>query len=597
MKFGKTFEKSMEDHHIPKEWIDSSIHYKLLKKKINKVVEEMDHVGLTHEVINDKHLLYYYTFQEDPKHQILPNLKADEEYGARDDSSINDKMLTLHSDILFFQDLYQQYLSLLKFNKIQSSLILDRIQQLSILIKKLTNGNNKNKNDMYLWREIFNKYVEYKLDLKSQFNSKNLEIFVSNVKENKILKKFKHTKQNTEYFQTFYDLNLELLKFLSFENLNTIAIRKIVKKFDKNTLLNSSKNFNKMIVFEKSSLSTSTIEQVISTDIVKLVPQLDDYLCPICFTIAYKPIRLQCNHFFCIRCMIKLQRRNEPKCPICRDKVVMFATEANLDYELMKFLKENFPKEVKQKQNQNEKEVTEETLSQLYENEKFGLAAFDDNKIKQYSELGQSLYDKKIKELTTQLQLFKSILLNFLKEHNEELSHDLKLRNEFIQICKTVGIDPLQIYNKTDSKMNEFYFELCVRIIEFSNSMQKINGGLLPVKDFLSNFQELGITFKDVEISVNLLSKLNPEFKLIQIGSKFYIKNFNIELTNDQNMVLEAVNNIGYISVSILRDNFGWKLYRSQTILDEMIANGYLWLDIHNGESLYWDPAWINKME
>lgn len=228
---------------------------------------------------------------------------------------------------------------------------------------------------------------------------------------------------------------------------------------------------------------------------------------------------------------------------------------------------------------------------------KVGLAAFDDNKIRQYSELGHSLVQKKTNELTTQLQLFKSILLNFLKEHNEELSKGITLRNEFIKICRSVGIDPLQIYDKHDSKMNEFYFELCVRIVEFSNSMKDINGGLLPVKDFLTKFKELNITFKDVEISIGLLSTLNEELQIIKIGSKHYIKNFNIELTNDQNMILEAVGNIGFVSVSILRDNFGWKPYRSKSILDEMISSGYLWLDENNGDLLYWDPAWIMKMD
>ncbi len=367
MKFGKTFEKSLEDHHIPEEWIVSSIQYKPLKKKINKVVEEMDDAGLTHEIIAERQLMYYYTFKENQQHEIQPKLLTDDNEDA---NSINEKMLTLHSDIVFFQALYSQYLKLIQFNKLQSTLILAKIQQLSHLIKKLTSSDQKNKNDMYLWREIFNKYVEYKLDLKSHFDSKNLDSFVGHIEDIKLLKKFKHTKKNTEYFHNFYELNLELLKFLSFENLNTIAIRKIVKKFDKHTLLHSSQNFNKMITFEKSSLSTSSIEQVISTDIVKLVPQLDDYLCPICFSIAYKPVRLTCNHFFCIRCLIKLQRRNEPKCPICRDPVVMDATEANVDYDLLEYMKKNFPKEVKKKQSQNEKEVTDETLSTLYGDDK-----------------------------------------------------------------------------------------------------------------------------------------------------------------------------------------------------------------------------------
>jgi len=367
MKFGKTFEKSLEEHHIPEEWIVSSIQYKPLKKKINRVVEEMDNAGLTHDVITDKHLMYYYTFKENKQHELQPKLKTDID---DDSNSINEKIMTLHSDIMFFKDLYSQYLKLLQFNKLQSALILQKIKQLSLLIKRLTSDGNRNKNDMYLWREIFNQYVDYKLDLKSHFDSRNLESFVSHIQETKLLKKFRHTKKNTQYFQNFYELNCELLKFLSFENLNTIAIRKIVKKFDKHTLLHGSANFNKLITFEKTSLTTSTIEQVISTDIVKIMPQLDDYLCPICMSIAYKPVRLSCNHFFCIRCLIKLQRRNERKCPICRDPVVMNATEVNVDWELLEFMKMNFPKEVKQKQNANDKEVTDETLHAVYGDDK-----------------------------------------------------------------------------------------------------------------------------------------------------------------------------------------------------------------------------------
>lgn len=367
MKFGKTFEKSLEEHHIPKEWIVSSIQYKPLKKKINLVVEEMDHAGLTRDVITDKHLMYYYTFQEDQQHELQPKLKSDLDDDA---SSINERVLTLQLDVMFFKDLYSQYLRLLQFNNLQSTLIFGKIRQLGLLIKKLTSDANRNKNDMYLWREIFNQYVDYKLDLKSHFDSVNLESFVSHIQQIKLLKKFRHTKKNTEYFQNFYELNCELLKFLSFENLNSIAIRKIVKKFDKHTLLHSSQNFNKLITLEKTLLTTSTIEQVISTDIVKIMPQLEDYLCPVCMSIAYKPVRLVCNHFFCIRCLIKLQRRNEKKCPICRDPVVMDATEVNVDWDLLEYMKRNFPKEVKQKQNDNDKEVTDETLRSVYGDEK-----------------------------------------------------------------------------------------------------------------------------------------------------------------------------------------------------------------------------------
>jgi E3 ubiquitin-protein ligase BAH len=63
-----------------------------------------------------------------------------------------------------------------------------------------------------------------------------------------------------------------------------------------------------------------------SKELVSVVPQINDYLCPVCFSVAYRPVRLDCQHVFCIRCVIKIQRRGEKHCPLCRADVVMAAS-------------------------------------------------------------------------------------------------------------------------------------------------------------------------------------------------------------------------------------------------------------------------------
>lgn len=63
----------------------------------------------------------------------------------------------------------------------------------------------------------------------------------------------------------------------------------------------------------------------ISEELISVIPQLNDYLCPVCYSIAFKPIRLSCGHIFCIRCMIVMQRAEEDHCPLCRGSVVMQA--------------------------------------------------------------------------------------------------------------------------------------------------------------------------------------------------------------------------------------------------------------------------------
>jgi E3 ubiquitin-protein ligase BAH len=63
----------------------------------------------------------------------------------------------------------------------------------------------------------------------------------------------------------------------------------------------------------------------VNEELLTVVPQLNDYLCPVCFSIAYKPVRLRCLHVFCIRCMITMQRARNRYCPMCRDDVVLEA--------------------------------------------------------------------------------------------------------------------------------------------------------------------------------------------------------------------------------------------------------------------------------
>lgn len=149
-------------------------------------------------------------------------------------------------------------------------------------------------------------------------------------------------------------------------------------EFDKRTSLGVSKSFPKVILSE-GLLASGIAKDVcasMSQELVSVVPQINDYLCPVCFSVAYRPVRLDCQHVFCIRCIIKIQRRKETHCPLCRADVVMSASagerpaalhitrtivfanrnEDNLDHRLERYLEKYFPKEVKEKQRANEME-------------------------------------------------------------------------------------------------------------------------------------------------------------------------------------------------------------------------------------------------
>jgi hypothetical protein len=99
-----------------------------------------------------------------------------------------------------------------------------------------------------------------------------------------------------------------------------------------------------LIQKESSSLPRSLV-QAVGEILLPIIPQIDDYSCLICTSIAFKPIRLFCGHLFCVRwvcyiqtvlirhglnfwfsrCLVKMQKRGKGNCPMCRAPTVLTA--------------------------------------------------------------------------------------------------------------------------------------------------------------------------------------------------------------------------------------------------------------------------------
>lgn len=145
--------------------------------------------------------------------------------------------------------------------------------------------------------------------------------------------------------------------------------------------------------------------QALGETLLPIIPHIDDYACVICTSIAFKPIRLHCGHLFCVRCvlspplmhrvkhspalasrcLVKMQKRGKGNCPMCRAPTVLSADgcthlslethyarhtdlvvfTANVDWALLNFMKDWFPKEARQKLEQSEKEAAEEHMQEL----------------------------------------------------------------------------------------------------------------------------------------------------------------------------------------------------------------------------------------
>ncbi|GAA5917179.1 hypothetical protein JCM6882_000540, partial [Rhodosporidiobolus microsporus] len=275
------------------------------------------------------------------------------------------------------------------------------------------------KSDLYIWREIFSLWVEAAIfesdrerdrgERSIEEVEKKLEWFVDQVAKRKLAKKMRH-KESRVALEKFIALNVELLDLKKFQIANEEAARKILKKHDKRTALTASRGFPQFLTNPTASTSQSPSSPSSSSDasdplalisshllppsspdgeprrvltlpgfpslphillstftttLLPIIPALEDYECSICGDVAFKPIRLSCGHKFCVRCLVKMQKRGQDSCPQCRSQVVLRANATNLDSDLQDFLLRWFPKEVKLKEKSNQKEAAREELEEM----------------------------------------------------------------------------------------------------------------------------------------------------------------------------------------------------------------------------------------
>ncbi|KAI8956548.1 SPX domain-containing protein [Daldinia sp. FL1419] len=231
--------------------------------------------------------------------------------------------------------------------------------------------------DLEAWRSIFELYLEARIFFSTRENDHGARTSTQAVEQlgwfqDKVLsKKLIHglkLESSRQAYTRFLNMNALLLQILKFQEINSLAVTKILKKFDKRTALGVSRAFP--VTVQSNKLLAGSVAKDIcaqmSSDLISIIPQLDDYLCPICFVVAYWPVRLDCQHIFCSRCLVKMSRKNERLCPLCRADVIMQAGIEHFDSERAAFLREYFPKEVKEKIRANERERNQEIFGPHY---------------------------------------------------------------------------------------------------------------------------------------------------------------------------------------------------------------------------------------
>ncbi|TRX91951.1 hypothetical protein FHL15_007270 [Xylaria flabelliformis] len=263
-----------------------------------------------------------------------------------------------------------------------------------------------------------------------------------------------------------------------------------------------------------------------------------------------------------------------------------------------------------------------------------GLAAFDRSRLTsaQFASHGNSLRSTNAQALETQLAVFRSLLQQFAQTHSRDIRSNPSFRAQFARMCAAIGVDPLASSNNNSSSgggtsiwaqllgrsVNDFYFELAVRVVEVCSATRGENGGLIGVLELRDRVMKgrmegapevteyvasrpiphighsTNATIRDdVLRAVATLKPLGSSYSVIKVGNRSYIRSVPKELNTDQSAVLEAVQVLGYVTVSMLMINLRWTRARAQTAVEDLLGEGMLWVDKQATEWEYWSPSFI----
>ncbi|KAK9711856.1 hypothetical protein K7432_007529 [Basidiobolus ranarum] len=369
-KFSPNIEVIMEENAEKVTPELEAISTKLSSLTLNNTFEESEDLVISNEYVGQSDQIDTINSGMDLNDEPSRNSPYSEDSESIS-SSARALSFVLPTDSEFFGNLSTSINGLTKFERNMEEICSNQIVKLGSIISHTASPYSK---DMYIWREIFNLYLDANIWMannhawqKSQSIEKTkrqFQWFLQEISRLSLTEKFR-TGNSNKALEQFMMLNRDLLAIMQFHELNKTAIRKIIKKHDKRTHLSAKSWFIDLMapsMIFKGNLSKALLS-ALHSELLIIIPQPDDYQCPICLSISWKPIRLKCGHVFCVQCMIGAQRRKLTSCPLCRaPDSITEANTGNLDVSRMNFMKLYFPREIKAKQKENDYEQAREDL-------------------------------------------------------------------------------------------------------------------------------------------------------------------------------------------------------------------------------------------
>ncbi|KRY46224.1 Vacuolar-sorting protein SNF8, partial [Trichinella britovi] len=198
---------------------------------------------------------------------------------------------------------------------------------------------------------------------------------------------------------------------------------------------------------------------------------------------------------------------------------------------------------------------------------------------------------KKESMLTALMDVFRDKLELFASKHQHEIRKNPTFRRQFLEMCATVGVDPLASskgFWSTKLNIGQFYYELAMQMIEVCMATAPyMTVGMTFRIHYYGRIVQTSNAFQrqnpeDILKAAKSIEILGPGFSVIKMPKEntYLIKTTPKEISVDHLSVLQLGKENGFVSNEMLAERLNWANYRTKTT--EMLAEGTVWIDIES---------------
>ncbi|GFT87985.1 vacuolar-sorting protein SNF8 [Trichonephila clavipes] len=223
-----------------------------------------------------------------------------------------------------------------------------------------------------------------------------------------------------------------------------------------------------------------------------------------------------------------------------------------------------------------------------------GVAAIQKHQLAQarFKDKGSEIADDQLQHMTKQMDTFRSNLQDFAGKYKSKIKKNPQFRQQFQEMCSATGVDPLASSKGFWADMlgvGDFYYELGVQIVEVCLATRHRNGGIMNLEELrrlllksrnLASKQE-DIGYDDLLRAIDKLKILGEGFRTIACGSArdHIVQSVPAELNVDHTKVIQKGSSTGYVTLTILMEEFGWEKVRAEKAIVDLIREGLVWVD------------------